>query len=74
MLGCLLDRVGNRRVRALGSEREMPCSLFRFNHDLRQLGVELPAALRPDAGDDCCREQRMRETNALAVQLDHAGG
>jgi hypothetical protein len=74
VLGCALERVGNLRVGALRSEREMSGPLLWVGDDLCQPGVELPTALRPDARDDCRREQWMCEANAIAVQLDHAVG
>jgi hypothetical protein len=63
----LLERVGNLRVGALGPEREMPGPLLRVDDDLRQPGVDPPAALRPDAGHDRRRQQRMREADPVAV-------
>ena len=52
----------------------MPGSLLGVDNDLRQTCVDLPASLRPGPGDDRRCDQRVREADAVAFQLDHAGG
>src|SRR5207249_8492965 len=67
----LLERLGNRFIRALRAECEMPGALLRVDRDLCQPCMELPATPQADSGYDSRRQQRMREADAVAVQLDH---
>jgi hypothetical protein len=73
MLRRRFERLGNTRVGGYGTEREVSGPLFRVGDDLCQACVDLPAPLRADRGDDRGREQRVREADAVALQLDYAG-
>ena len=72
--GRILEGIGDVVVRLEDRGGEMPGASLRILHELGESAVELRAAARVDRLVHARREQRMREPDAVVLELDDVGG
>jgi hypothetical protein len=67
---CILENRGDPGIRLGRRQGEVPSSLLAGRDGLREPRMQRPSARRRLAYSDCRSEQRVREAQTLAVELE----